>query len=173
VVPSIKPVWRIKLANPPLQAAKWPLSEPHILHDRNSRYQAANNVQARRREYGASTSRRPADDPSAPHDDHLLLGHVVHGVGNTADTITRLTTSGERHPVNPKRGMIVDQDRGCIERAGGAQRDVDIAGKDRCLKGERQAVGLCDGFIQVGVGVNAGDRPEDLFARQWPIMPRC
>ncbi len=47
-------------------------------------------------------------------DDHFLMGHVVHGVGDAADAIARLAASGKRHPVRPKRRMVVDKDGRCI-----------------------------------------------------------
>ena len=75
----------------------------------------------KRQGYAPRLRANAADYPSAAQDDHLLLGHVVHGVGNAADTVTRLVTSGEGHPVDPERGVVVDEDGRRVEATRGAQ----------------------------------------------------
>jgi hypothetical protein len=51
-------------------------------------------------------------------DDHLLLGHRAHGMGNAADAVAGLAPPGERHPAGPKGRVVVHHHRRAVEALG-------------------------------------------------------
>ena len=53
----------------------------------------------------------------------------------------------------------------------GMQCFINVAGENRCLKCEWQAVGTLNGFVNVVEGINTDDRPENLLLTDFRI--RC
>src|SRR4051812_15954528 len=93
-------------------------------------------------------------------DNHLLLRHLAHGVGNTAHAVAGLAPPREGHPIGPKRREIVHHDGGGVEPLRRAKRDAEILREDAGLERDGRRICGRDGLIQIRVGVNAGYRPK-------------
>ena len=78
-------------------------------------------------------------------DDHLALQHVIHRARDSAGTKSRLPLAGEGHPVGAEGRVIVHHDGRSGEMLRRIEGGIDVAGKDRCLEGKREAIGSGDG----------------------------
>jgi hypothetical protein len=74
-------------------------------------------------------------------DNHLLLGHIAHRIGNSAHAVAGLAPTREWHPVGSKCRQVVRHDSRGIQALGGVQRDVDVLREDAGLERDRQRIG--------------------------------
>src|SRR5580692_4156719 len=107
------------------------------------------------------TSRR-AHQASITQNDHLVVEHVVHGIGDSARSVAGSLVAGKGHPVGAKGGVVIQHNCGSFKMPCGEEGRIDVAREDRSLKGERKAVGPANGVGKIIESIHAGDRTEDL-----------
>src|SRR5258705_8058776 len=79
---------------------------------------------------------------------HLVYLHLTERVRDATNAKSRLPEAGKRHPVDAKRGVVVDHHRRPIESRVRMHRQGEIAREYRRLECDRQRVRAGDGFIE-------------------------
>ena len=93
----------------------------------------------------------------------LLNLHVVHPVVDATDAVAGTFETGKRHPVDTKRGVVVDHDSTCVEPPKSVHGYVDITGANSSLERKGQSIRPRNCIANVGVGINTGDRSESFL----------
>jgi hypothetical protein len=93
----------------------------------------------------------------------LLNLHVVHRVVDAADAVAGMFETGKRHPVDAKGGVFVDHNSTCVEPPKSVHGYVDIAGANSSLERKGQSIRSRNCIVNVGVGINTGDRSEGFL----------